>query len=170
MASLIRPSAPERQPPEDRSEREADDQDGREARSGGRDETLDEAGNDEPGRRAEDERDRGPGLSPQRVGARPASRLDERPAEPQARGARDDDARSSSTPCAVTSSKNGRPLPAPIARPETTPRSTPFMSSTAAVPIPARIPPANARNVTRMLFVKISDENAASSPGLSPRS
>ncbi len=36
---------------------------------------------------------------------------------------------SSSTPCATTSSKNGRPLPAPIASPATAPRSNPFWIS-----------------------------------------
>ena len=36
----------------------------------------------------------------------------------------------SSTPCAVTSSKKTRPLPAPIANPATTPSNTPFCSNT----------------------------------------
>src|SRR5207302_1285746 len=49
----------------------------------------------------------------------------------------------SSTPCATTSSKNGRPFPAPIARPATAPSSTPLYSSTYKVPIPRRRPPPN---------------------------
>ena len=54
----------------------------------------------------------------------------------------------SSTPCATTSSKNGRPFPAPIARPATAPSRIPFWMSMYIVPSPIRIPPAKARNVT----------------------
>ena len=43
----------------------------------------------------------------------------------------------------------------------------PLKISTAAVPSPAKMPPAIARNVTRMLFVKISLDSAAWSPALS---
>ena len=43
---------------------------------------------------------------------------------------------SSSTPCATTSSKNGRPLPAPIASPATAPSRIPFWMSTYSVPRP----------------------------------
>ena len=77
---------------------------------------------------------------------------------------------SSSTPCAVTSSKKGVPLPALIASPATTPSSTPFCRSTYSVPTPSRMPPANARNVTPMLLVKISDAIADCSSTDSPRS
>ena len=41
----------------------------------------------------------------------------------------------------------------------------PLKISTAAVPSPAKMPPAIARNVTRMLLVKISLDSAAWSPG-----
>jgi hypothetical protein len=62
---------------------------------------------------------------------------------------------SSSTPCAVTNAKKGRPLPAPIDRPATAPNNTPFCSSTNTVPRPRNKPPPNASIVTVMLFVKI---------------
>ena len=94
---------------------------------GGRDEALDEAGDDEPRRRAEHDRDCGPRLPPQgrpRASAVPARRSAQPNRSPAAPATTMHE--SSSTPCAVTSSKNGRPLPAPIARPETTPRSTPL--------------------------------------------
>ena len=77
---------------------------------------------------------------------------------------------SSSTPCATTSSKNTRPLPDPMARPATVPSSTPFVIRSAAVPSPSSMPPANARNVTSMLFVKIWLETAARSEEDNPSS
>ena len=80
---------------------------------------------------------------------------------------------SPSTPCATTSPKYTRPFPSRSPRPATVPSRTPLETSSAAVPSPSRIPPANARNVTSMLFVKIWLETSArsedDSPSLEPR-
>ena len=96
--------------------------------------------------------------------------LDERPAEPQARRARDDDARQLEHAVRRDQLEERPSVAGADRQARDDAQQHAVQSSTAAVPMPARIPPANASNVTRMLFVKISDENAASSPGLSPRS
>ena len=73
---------------------------------------------------------------------------------------------SSSTPCGRTNSKKPALEPFSIERPRIAPMKPPLKISTAAVPSPAKMPPAIERNVTRMLFVKITLDSAAWSPAL----
>ena len=74
---------------------------------------------------------------------------------------------SSSTPWGRMSRSSSPLEPFSIVSPRIAPMKPPLKIVTAAVPSPAKIPPAMARNVTRMLLVKICDDSAASSPPLS---
>ena len=74
---------------------------------------------------------------------------------------------SSSTPWGRISRSSSPLEPFSIVSPTIAPMKPPLKIVTAAVPSPAKIPPAIARNVTRMLLVKICDDSAAWSPPLS---
>ena len=158
------------QSPVERAQPEADGRGGAEPVPGGRDEALDEAREDEPGRRSEG--DARPPAAPPSVATRHASADRARRAPSRAAG------RPRPRPrCTRARARRGgrrarrrRPLPAPSQGRRRVPSRTPLHEQHRRRHEAGRIPPANARKVTRMLFVNISLENAAFSEPESPRS
>ena len=138
------------------------------AEPGGRHEAL-----DEPGERRATAPSRARSRPPRRASRRSDSPrvsvpgLDERPAEPQPGGAADDDARELEHAVRERRARqNARAVAGADREPADHAEQQPLKISTTTVAEPERIPPANARNVTWMLFVKIC---ARRTPPASPR-